>query len=471
MRRNDHSDLPVLGQVSLDRRERTANLPFRVGGKTYELPVTFYFFDAAGRAAADSDTVGDKKNFVAHGHTLMFTSNGQAHHHWTPLEFRDRTKLNKIAKHVLVIVADPLPIAVRTDFFTADRSGVRASEETLRLESSVAEFLAGWDELREINSDLVLESINSSRSGRPTLEVSRQIRRAIAARDHGFSLRGTSPGGPFGAEQLKKMPPKPPAVLHADPTVLRGPECMTAVSGSSKTVRYVLDARDEFIVSGRGRLTVRCTHPEIGDEDIAVGPLHNGRIRVIVTVPAEAELGEFRLIAGVYGWERASGGLGRDLECQTDFQVVAEPVKRPPAQQNGKKNAKSSDGPQDRVALARLGGVRVHSDRPRKGRGGRRSAARERIGVRGARRARRRASAHDLLEPRLRAAEALHGRATEGARFRISRTGSLCGRPWRGDARVAPRARVTGEQGREGGRGPLGDRQAPGGAGSASILP
>lgn len=333
-----------------DRRERTANMPFRVGGQTYELPVTFYFFDSAGRAAIDADTVGDKKNFVAYGHSLMFTSNGQSHHHWTPLEFRDRTKLNKVADHVLVVVeTDPLPIAVRTDFFTADRSGVRASEETLRLESSVAEFLAGWGELREINSNLVLESIRSSRNARPTLEISRQISRALAARQNGFSLLATNRGGTFGREPRGGKEPKPPALLHPDPTLLRGPEGVEAVRGTSKTVHYVLDAKDEFIATGRGHVTLRCTHPEIADEDIAIGPLHNGRVRVIVTVPAEAELGDFSLVAGVYGWERAAGGLGNELEVETNFKVVAEILKRPAMQQNGKRNTKSSNGPQ--VAL------------------------------------------------------------------------------------------------------------------------
>ena len=136
-----------------DRREQTANMPFRVAGETYELPVSFYFFDATQRSTPSAETVGDKKNFIANGHTLMFTSNGQAHHHWTPLDFRDRTKLNKVADHVLVVVeTDPLPIAVRTDFFTADRAGMRASEETLRLESSVAEFLAGMSSARSTAS-------------------------------------------------------------------------------------------------------------------------------------------------------------------------------------------------------------------------------------------------------------------------------------------------------------------------------
>jgi hypothetical protein len=63
-----------------------------------------------------------------------------------------------------------------------------------------------------------------------------------------------------------------------------------ALRGSSKTMRFALDAHDDFIASGRGRLTITCDHPDIGEEDIAIGSLHMGRIRVIVTVPAEAQM-------------------------------------------------------------------------------------------------------------------------------------------------------------------------------------
>jgi hypothetical protein len=332
-----------------DRVERSAEVPFRVGDRTYNLPVTFYFFDSASRAADDNGTVGDKKNFVAHGHSLVFTSNGQVHHHWTPLEFRDRTKLNKVADHTLVVVeTDPLPIAVRTDFFTADRSGVRASEETLRLESTVADFLHGWDELREINSKLILESIRSSHNDRPTLEISRQISRAYAARSNGFALHGGGRNGSQGYSSKDKEP-KPPAILHADPTSLKGPERVRVVPGTSKSVRYSIDARDEFLSSGRGQLVVECTHPEVTSEDIAVGPAHEGRVRVIVTVPAEAQLGEFALVARVSGWERASGGLGDDLRWGTRFSVVASLETAPPRQKRGRSDSKSSEGPQ--VAL------------------------------------------------------------------------------------------------------------------------
>src|SRR5437899_9784633 len=105
----------------------------------------------------------------------MFTSNGQVHHHWTAPVFREKTKLRQLSEHLLVVVeTDPLPIALRTDFFTADRSGVRASEEALRLESELAGFLDGWDELRDLNAELIRESIMSGSSERPTLEISKQ---------------------------------------------------------------------------------------------------------------------------------------------------------------------------------------------------------------------------------------------------------------------------------------------------------
>jgi hypothetical protein len=332
-----------------DRVERTASMPFRVGQRTYQLPVTFYFFDAAQRSADAAGTVGDKKNFVAHGHSLIFTSNGQAHHHWTPLEFRDRTKLNKVADHVLVVVdTDSLPIAVRTDFFTADRSGVRASEETLRLESSVADFLSGWDELREINSQLILESIRSSRNERPTLEVSKQISRAYAARTNGFKLHGGGRNGDSGFPPTEKQP-KPPRELHADPTILKGPDRVTALRGTSKSVRYSVDARDDFFDRGRGLISIECTHPDIGPEDIAVGPVHAGRLRVIVTVPAEAQLGDWALVASIRGWERAAGGMGPDLEWETWFTVADEIKRQAPTEPRGKSKSKPTEGPQ--VAL------------------------------------------------------------------------------------------------------------------------
>ena len=181
-----------------DRREEEGLLPYRVGGKTYQLPLKYYYFETQ-----EGSTKGQKANFVAAGHTVMFTSNGQVHQHWTPAEFRDRTALMRLADNVLITIeTDPLPIEVRTDFFTADRSGTRASDEARRLEGAVAEFIRDWDELRRINGELIEQSLRGD-GARDTIDISRQISRAYALRLRGFSTAkngsGSDGGGKGGA--------------------------------------------------------------------------------------------------------------------------------------------------------------------------------------------------------------------------------------------------------------------------------
>src|SRR6266540_7277535 len=179
----------------VDRREDEGLLPYRIDGKTYQLPIHFYYFESE-----PGSTKGQKANFVAAGHTLVFTSNGQVHHHWGASEFRDATGLMRLGEHVLVVVdTDPLPIKLRTDFFTADRSGVRASAEALRLEQDVAGFLRDWDELKKINGELIEQSLRGE-DGRETINISRQISRAYALKMRGFGLRVQRPKPPLSAD-------------------------------------------------------------------------------------------------------------------------------------------------------------------------------------------------------------------------------------------------------------------------------
>lgn len=332
-----------------DRLEDSTMLPFRIHGKTYQLPVSYYFFTPPRLLdGGKADTTGQKKNFVADGHAVVFASNGQVHHHWSPVEFRERTRLRQLSEHLFVVIeTDPLPIAVRTDFFTADRSGVRASEEAIRLESELAGFLDGWDNLKDLNSQLIRESIMSSSAQRPTLEISKQISRAFAARLQGFKFQGNGrPGDDTPRERERE--PQPARQLHPDPTFLKGSSEVFVLPAKSKTLRFSIDAKDEFFSSGRGHLTIACSHPDIQDEDIAIGPLSTGRVRVILAVPAEAQLGEFAITAGVYGWERAAGGLGPDLEWTTKMKVVEEILRAEPPEPTNNKT-RSSEGTQ--VAL------------------------------------------------------------------------------------------------------------------------
>ncbi|HET8556263.1 MAG TPA: hypothetical protein VFL58_03020 [Gaiellaceae bacterium] len=323
-----------------DRREDEGMLPYRVGGKTYQLPIRFYYFESE-----PGSTKGQKANFIAAGHTLVFTSNGQVHHHWGASEFRDATGLMRLGEHVLVVVeTDPLPIKLRTDFFTADRSGVRASAEALRLEQDVAAFLRDWDELKQINGELIEQSLRGE-DGRETINLSRQISRAYALKMRGFGMssNGAGTGGSRGGNGTRKK-----IELYPDPTMLEGPEHVLAQQGKTKSLRFLVNATSSFFDSGRGEFSIACSHPDIGTDEISIGSLRDGRVRVMVAVPEDAKLGEFDLIAGIYDWERAAGGLGTALEWQTRLQVVDE-IHPPEPSPNGKRSKTGTEGPQ--VAL------------------------------------------------------------------------------------------------------------------------
>jgi len=323
-----------------DRREDEGLLPYRFGGKTYQLPIRFYYFESEA-----GSTKGQKANFVAAGHTLVFTSNGQVHHHWGASEFRDATGLMRLGEHVLVVVeTDPLPIKLRTDFFTADRSGVRASAEALRLEQDVAGFLRDWDELKKINGELIEQSLRGE-DGRETINISRQISRAYALKMRGFGLSangGGTSGGRGGNGSRKKID------LYPDPTMLEGPEHVLAEQGKTKSIRLVVNATSSFFESGRGELSIACAHPDIGTDEITIGSLRDGRVRVMIAVPEDAKLGEFDLVAGIYDWERASGGLGTSLEWQIRLEIVDE-IRPPEPSTNGRRSRTGKEGPQ--VAL------------------------------------------------------------------------------------------------------------------------
>src|SRR5690606_30270124 len=109
---------------------------------------------------------GTRRRFVAKGHALVFTSNGQVHHHWSPAQFKFRTNLTKLSDRIFIVVeTDILPIELRTALFTPDRSQMLSNEAALQLEDQVADFLDQWQQLAEINSKLVREAISSASSG------------------------------------------------------------------------------------------------------------------------------------------------------------------------------------------------------------------------------------------------------------------------------------------------------------------
>lgn len=295
-------------------------LPFTHAGTTYLLPMRYTLFEKPREA-------GGRDKFVAHDHAVMFTSNGQVHHHWTPTEFRNRTQLNKLHDRILVVVhTDALPIRLRTSLFTADRNDLVRGDAAIRLEADVAGFIIGWSTLVDENNALLRDSLKGS-TEQKTLEIARRIGRALAVRGFGLGAgqdgsgggRGDRTGGSGGGGGTAK-----PVPLHADPSKITGPDSVRAVIGQTRAITYTVDVVDSFF-DGRGAVTVTSDHPEIeAGKEITVGKGRGGRVRVMVAVPDTLEPGTHQLEVVLDGWQKASGGLGPRLEHTTKVELVDE---------------------------------------------------------------------------------------------------------------------------------------------------
>jgi hypothetical protein len=317
---------------SSDRLSDEEELLYTYKGRSYRLPVRFYLFPTG-------DT-GTRRRFVAKDHALVFTSNGQVHHHWTPADFRLRTKFNKLYDRIFVIVeTDNLPIRTRTALFTPDRSHLLSNEAALQLEDQVADFLDSWHKLIEVNNELVREAISSSGNGQSALDVARRIATALKVKGFAMAAAGASggsrPAGPGGRGKRKKVETYP------DPTTLEGPDKLIMVDGKVRYLEYMLNAVDDFLESGRGALIFETNHPEIvPSKHIVVGRLRDGYVRVQLEVPEGAAQGEFSLTASLGEWHKAAGGLGARMHYQTSLNVVDElPPRKGPGTSNGSKGA------------------------------------------------------------------------------------------------------------------------------------
>ena len=299
-----------------DRASDSEELLYTYDGKSYRLPVKYYVFPTG--------SAGTRRRFVAKSHALVFTSNGQVHHHWTPPEFRYRTKLNKLYERIFVVVeTDNLPIELRTALFTPDRSQLLANEAALQLEDQVANFLDNWHKLVETNNQLVRDAISTASSGRSALDVGRRIAAALKIKGFNLSAPGTSGGGAGGGRGGPRFRKK--VETYPDPTTLEGPDELIVEDGKVRYLVYMLNAVDDFLDSGRGTLTFETDHPDIAvGKEIVVGRLRDGYVRVQLQIPEGAAEGDFKLTARLEGWHRASGGVGPTLSYPTTLVVVDE---------------------------------------------------------------------------------------------------------------------------------------------------
>ena len=221
-----------------DRIEGSEQLPFAYDGRTFQLPVRFYLFAPRGDA-------GTRRRFVARSHAVLLNSNGQVHAHWTPAEFRHRTRLNKLTDRILVVLdTDPLPLELRTSLFTADRTELLRDPHAVRLEQDLIAFLDDWDELDEANNEMIRDSIRRSNRDRSTAELSERIARAAEARSWG-SKRDPDRRRP-------KRPARPEELLD-DPTTFKGQKSVRLVRGRD-TRRSLLTQRARWLYPGEDAL-------------------------------------------------------------------------------------------------------------------------------------------------------------------------------------------------------------------------
>lgn len=326
-----------------DRLSDDDTMLYTTGGTTYQLPVKYYVFPT-GKDADGKDKPGARKNFVARGHALMFTSNGQVHHHWTPERFKADTKLSRLHDRILVVVeTDSLPIELRTALFTPDRSQMLASEAAIQLEDQVADFLNGWNALVEVNSQAIREAISSASGGASGLGVSRKIADALKVKGFGMSGGGGAGGG--GNTGNGGPRPRKKVETYADPTTLEGPDRIIVEDGKVRNLEYMINAKDNFLESGRGKLTFETDHPDIDPtQHIAVGRLRDGYLRLQLVVPEGAAEGQFKLDVRL-DWQKASGGIGPTMGYTTAVEVVDE-IGKGGAGGGKKGNKGGSGGPQ-----------------------------------------------------------------------------------------------------------------------------
>ncbi len=296
-----------------DRDEGAEELPISYRSSVYRLPIRYYLFSAG-------DT-GSRRRFVARDHALLLTSNGQVHAHWGTSDFRQRTRLPKLAERILVVVAtDALPLELRTTLFTADRTDLVRNADAIRLEEELVAFLDDWDELRDANAAMVRDAIRRSNADRSTKAVASRISKVLASRP-AAPQQTTSQldrGGRVAA----------PRELLVDPTAISIPPSVVAERGRTKSIHATLNAVDDFLPR-RAEFHVDTSHLDIDPQSsITVGDLRSGRIRITVAVPVDAELGDSTLTVTVREWVDNVGRLRAPLSAATTMSVVDQ---RPPA--------------------------------------------------------------------------------------------------------------------------------------------
>ena len=321
------------------RPHATETLPFSASGITYHLPISFWAF------AGPTDDTDQRRRFVAKEHVVCFTSNGQVHHHLNQADFSHSIPtLKKLADRIFIVIkTDELPIELRSTLFSADRSSFMRTVDALRLEEQVNAFIREWQILRDLNGELIRESLTKAQTGRSTISLAKELGRAFK----GIGFGNTT------------LPPKPKNGNHPverrgielmnDPSYIDGPTTIRAFAGKIKFIQYTIDAKDGFIPE-RASIEVEITNEcGLSTNEITIGQLANGRLRVSLAVPEFVAEGECKLTLSLTNWLLSTGGIGPTLQFQTSIETYAveQEHSQPPASKANKSkttNEEASSG-------------------------------------------------------------------------------------------------------------------------------
>jgi hypothetical protein len=255
-----------------------------------------------------------RRRMAARRYSALFTSNGQTHHAWDSMRLQTLIpERRRVGARLLVeIDCDEVPIRTRVELFTSDRNAMRSSTQGRALEAQVVEAIEGDLTLLKHEEDALRKALKAGARGVTEAFLDR-LNRAIKIKTAGLKIERTDGNPP---------PPPPPPVqdLYPEPTYLEGPETITALRGKAARVYLRANAHDGFVPD---RATVKVT-TEDGAPPLSpnIGPLRDGRLRVSLQVPADAEPGTYKVNFSLT-WRNATR-QDVSLDWDSKIEVVTE---------------------------------------------------------------------------------------------------------------------------------------------------
>lgn len=256
-----------------------------------------------------------RRRMAARRYSVLFTSNGQTHHAWDAQRLQllvpDR---RRVAARLLVEVdCDDIPIRTRVELFTSDRNAMRSSTQGKALEAQVIEAIAGDPTLLEHEEDALRKALKEGAKGVTEAFLDR-LNRAIKIKTGGLTTQ------PIDGPPPIPPVPRPVEVLYPEPTYIEGPEIVRALRGKPARVYLRTNAVDGFVPD-------RATVEVVAEDDAPslspnIGPLRDGRLRVSLQIPPDAEPGTYK-VGFALAWQDSTG-KDRSLDWDSKIEVVTE---------------------------------------------------------------------------------------------------------------------------------------------------